>query len=216
MRERVITVKGTGKVSASPDWIVINISLETRKYDYQQTIDQAAMQLFQLRECLKEYKFDKKDIKTTDFRVDTSHKSITDKDGNYKSIFNGYKCSQSLYIEFEFDSKRLGDILKTLSFCKSKPEFRLSYEVKDKTKLTEELLKSGVKDATNKASILAKASNVKLGEILSIDYNWSEIRFIRDSFELQSIDCMSAAASLDIEPNEIQASDTVSIVWKIK
>ena len=77
-----------------------------------------------------------------------------------------------------------------------------------------------MEDAFAKAGVLAKASGVSLKEIQSIDYSWGEI-----DFEYRPMDggilaerCMAeptAAYSLDIEPDDIEVSDTVTVVWEI-
>jgi uncharacterized protein YggE len=42
MKDRTITIRGTGNVSAKPDLIVIAVSFETIEADYAQTLDRAA------------------------------------------------------------------------------------------------------------------------------------------------------------------------------
>lgn len=67
--------------------------------------------------------------------------------------------------------------------------------------------------------VLATASEVELGSILNIDYSWHEI-----NFEVAPLDramyCKAAAApsksfDMDIEPDDINVSDTVTVIWEI-
>ncbi len=216
MNKRTITVKGRGSASAPPDWIKITMSLEAKNMDYEKTVNLAAKQLDQLRKSLEEHGFSKKDIKTTDFNVDTSYESVKDITGNYNRVFRGYLCSQNLYIGFEVDSRRLGNILRSLSRCESKPEFSIKYQLKDEKNLKEKLLKNAIADAIGKAKVIALAANVDLGEIMHIDYDWTEIRFVREDFQLSDASYNYSAASIDIEPEDIEASDNVSIIWEIE
>ena len=79
--------------------------------------------------------------------------------------------------EFDPDKKRLGKILYALVQCELKPEFRISYTVKDPEAAKNELLGKAVKDAKEKAAVLSEAADVKLKDIQSIDYSWGEINF---------------------------------------
>lgn len=215
--DRVITVKGRGNVSAPPDWIKITMSLEAEDIDYHKTMDMAAMQLKELRSCLLEYGFKKQDIKTASFNIDTSYENIKDSQGNYKRIFKGYRCSQKLYIGFEADNKKLSKILFALSYCEARPEFSIKYQIKDQKSLKEEMLKNAILDAKEKSKVIAEAAGVEIGHIIRIDYDWGEIRFQREEFDyLKEASFEPSIASIDIEPDNIEASDTVSVVWEIK
>jgi hypothetical protein len=58
---------------------------------------------------------------------------------------------------------------------------------------------------------------VEIGNILRIDYDWSEIRFQREeSYYLSEASYQPSIASIDIEPDDIKISDTVTVVWEIK
>lgn len=215
--DRIITVKGRGSVSAPPDWIKIIMNLEAMDMDYHETMDMAAEQLKELRSCLLEYGFKKQDIRTTSFNIDTSYESIKDSRGNCKRIFKGYVCSQTLHIGFEADNKKLGIILSALSQCKARPEFSVKYQIKNQKSLKEEMLKKAVLDAKEKSKAIAEAAGIEIGSIIRIDYDWSEIRFQREEFDyLREVPFKSSIASIDIQPDDIKSSDTVSIVWEIK
>lgn len=216
MRERVITIKGKGSASAPPDCIEIDMGLEAKEFSYEETINLAAKQLEQLRESIVKEGFKKKDIKTVKFDIDTEYKRDKDKNDNYETIFDGYLCSQILYIEFEADSIKLGRILKELSSCEAKPEFSIKYKLKDDKKMKHLLLKNAIADAREKAEIIAEAAGVVLGEILRIDYDWSQVRFVNEEYCLGDRICEASPESMDIQPRDIEGSDYVSVVWEIK
>ena len=85
------------------------------------------------------------------------------------------------------------------------------------------LLDKAVKDAVAKAGVLAGAAGQKLGEIQNMDYSWGRIDFEyrpmdRDlSIGLAEPGCAveSCSLNLDIEPDDIEVEDTVTIVWEI-
>lgn len=214
---RTITVKGIGAVSVKPDLIVLRLSMETAEYEYDAAMKAAAEKIDFLNKALEEAGFEKKSAKTADFRVRADYDRLNDGKGNYTSVFMGYKCRHELKIEFDFDTKRLAKALSEISECIAKPEISIDFTVKDSSAVSGELLKAAAKNAREKAEILCAASGAKLGELLSIDYNWGELHlYSATDYDVEG-KCMmpGAADDMDIEPEEIKARDTATFVWEI-
>ena len=214
---RTITVKGIGAVSVNPDLIVLRLSMETAEYEYDAAMKAAAEKIDFLNKALEAAGFEKKSAKTADFRVRADYDRLNDGKGNYTSVFMGYKCRHELKIEFDFDTKRLAKALSEISKCIAKPEISIDFTVKDSSAVSGELLKAAVKNAREKAEILCAASGAKLGELLSIDYNWGELHlYSATDYDVEG-KCMmlGAADDMDIEPEEIKARDTATFEWEI-
>lgn len=214
---RTITVKGIGAVSVKPDLIVLGLSMETAEYEYDAAMKAAAEKIDFLNKALEAAGFEKKSAKTADFRVRADYDRRNDGKGNYTSVFMGYKCRHELKIEFDFDTKRLAKALSEISKCIAKPEISIDFTVKDSSAVSGELLKAAVKNAREKAEILCAASGAKLGELLSIDYNWGELHlYSATDYDVEG-KCMmlGAADDMDIEPEEIKARDTATFAWEI-
>lgn len=214
---RTITVKGIGTVSVKPDLIVLRLSMETAEYEYDAAMKAAAEKIDFLNKALEAAGFEKKSAKTADFRVRADYDRLNDGKGNYTSVFMGYKCRHELKIEFDFDTKRLAKALSEISKCIAKPEISIDFTVKDSSAVSGELLKAAVKNAREKAEILCAASGAKLGELLSIDYNWGELHlYSATDYDVEGKCMMSGAADdMDIEPEEIKARDTATFAWEI-
>lgn len=217
---RTITVKGIGSVTTAPDYVVISISLESHEMDYEATMGLIAKKIEQLNVSLEEIGFEKKSIKTTNFNVRTDYNRVKDMEGNYKKVFNGYVCSQRLKVEFDFNTKQLGQTLYVISQCLAKPELSISFTVKNPSAVKKELLKSATINAKEKALILCEASDVELGDLLTIDYNWGELNIVSRTECLMEEECMALSkfslADIDIEPDDIDINDTATFVWEIK
>lgn len=214
---RTITVKGIGAVSVKPDLIVLRLSMITSEYEYDAAMKAAAEKIDFLNKALEAAGFEKKSAKTADFRVRADYDRLNDGKGNYTSVFMGYKCRHELKIEFDFDTKRLAKALSEISKCIAKPEISIDFTVKDSSAVSGELLKAAVKNAREKAEILCAASGAKLGELLSIDYNWGELHlYSATDYDVEG-KCMmlGAADDMDIEPEEIKARDTATFAWEI-
>lgn len=85
--------------------------------------------------------------------------------------------------------------------------------------MKEEVLKRAVENSKEKSEILATAAGVNLGEIQSIDYSWGEIDIRTspvDMFEAKRTLALEPSYDIDIEPDDIDVADTVTILWEIK
>ena len=216
---RIITVKGTGNISVKPDLIVITMNLESQQYDYDKTMLKAAESVKALQEAIQSVGFDKKDLKTTSFNIRTHYESYRDKNNDYKTKFNGYICQQGTSLEFAFDTSVMSKVLNSIAKAPIDPQLNIKFSVKDKAAVSEELLVNATENAKQKAEILAKAAGVKLGNLISIDYNWGELHlYSQTSYDVMEDKCisMSESYSPEIEPDDIDVSDTVSFAWEIE
>ena len=217
---RTITVTGKGQVSVKPDTIKLRITTEGTYYEYEDTIRISADQTRILKETLASAGLDPADLKTTSFDINTAYESYKDKEGNYKSRFVGYKFSHRTYIKFENDNKVLGRVLYAISKCPIDISFDIDYTVSNPEDAKNDMLKNAIADAKAKAKILADAAEVELGQIEDISYSWSELHFTSspiDNFVMEP-KMMAApdAYDIDIEADDIDLSDTVTVVWEIK
>ena len=216
--KRTIRVTGKGNIKVKPDITRITITLENLYPEYDETLKKSSESTEQIKDLVSNFGFERNDLKTLSFDVDTKYHSYREND-EYKERFIGYEFRHVMKVEFKSDNKLLGKILYALANCSLHPEFRISYTVKDKEAAKNELLGKAVTDAKEKAVVLTKAADVELKDILAMDYSWSKIDFEVSPVENVLCDCSVGCApsyDLDIEPDDIDISDTVTIVWEIK
>lgn len=216
--ERKIRVTGKGKISIKPDLIRLNIKASDVLKKYEDCINKSSKSIKELRKIIENSGLNPNDLKTTEFSVDTEYKSYYEND-IYKREFQGYEYVHNLYINFPNDNDLLGKVLYELSKSKTDYEFSINYTVKDIESAKNKLLAKAVEDSKTKASILAKASEVLLGEIISIDYSWDEIEVFSkpiDNFVINKAQSFGSEIDIDIEADDINMSDTVTVVWNIK
>lgn len=216
---RTITVKGIGNSSARPNYVVLSMHLVSQDMEYEKATNSAALRIQHLTETLVNLSFDKSDLKTTNFNIETDYNNEKDRNGNYHRVFNGYKVIQDLKLSFDFDTQRLATALSAISGCVSNPELSIRFTVKDATAINEEMLRSATINAKRKAEILCEASGVELGQLLAIDYNWGELDIYSHTRYDMADECLAAPkmmSSIEIEPDDIETSDTATFVWEIK
>ena len=214
---KTITVKGIGKVSAKPDYVVLSMTLEAKHMEYQTAMDMAADQICYINNTLTAIGFEKGSLKTTNFKVHTDYDRVKDRYGNYESVFRGYEVTHYLKLACDFDMGRLSKTLSAIAGCLSRPQLSITFSVKDATAINEEMLRSATINAKRKAEILCEAAGAKLGDLIAIDYNWGEL----DIYSHTRFDCCEEAlapmkaCSIDIDPDDIDVSDTATFIWEL-
>lgn len=221
---RTIRITGKGQIKVKPDMTRITMTLEGTYSEYSEALRHSAQDTDQIKDTLSAFGFERPDLKTLSFNVDTEYESYKEHNA-FKQRLVGYKFRHQMKVEFESDNDRLGRILYALAHCPVKPEFRISYTVKDQEAAKNELLGKAVADAKEKAAVLTQAAGVGLKEIQSIDYSWAEIDFevrpmsrvmMAEDSAAYGMAPRSAGYDLDIEPDDIEVSDTVTVVWEIQ
>ena len=173
---RTIRVTGKGLIKVHPDMTRITMTLEGMYPEYTDSLRHSAEDTERLKDVLSPFGFARSDLKTLNFSVDTAFESYKEKDV-YRQRFIGYKFRHVLKVEFESDNDRLGKVLYTLTNSPVRPEFHLSYTVKDPEAVKNTLLEKTFSDAREKAAVLTEAAGTTLKDIQTIDYSWGEIHF---------------------------------------
>lgn len=215
MGERIITVRGKGKIQEKPDLVLVTLSVESKHYEYEQAMAIASESIQSLASKVESLGFDRKDLKTTSFDIDTDYENYKDQYDHYQRRFIGYIVSQRLNLTFDFDSKKLGEVLKGISETSANPTLSIGFSVRDKELLEEKLLIDAAKSATRRAEILTTAAGTELGALLSIDYDWSELHLYSE-VNVRSDMLLEASVLPEIEPDDIEVGDTVTFKWEIK
>ena len=214
---RTITVKGTGKVSTKPDQVVLSMNLEATHKEYDRAMKIAADHIQELNTVLCGIGFEKSDLKTTSFDVDTEYGYVKIRNES-KRVFQGYKVMHRMKLTFDLDMQRLSQTLSAITGCLAHPQLSIDFTIKDTAAINEELLRSAAINAKKQADVLCDAAGVTMGELIAIDYNWAEL----DVYSHTRYDCCEEALMecdsmppIEIEPEDIKASDTATFVWEI-
>lgn len=214
--ERIITVKGTGKVRAMPDLITLSMTLTSDDLVYEKALADADQALEHIREALIAEEFNKDELKTANFSINPVYENARSRNDEFKQTFRGYRVSHDLTLEFKFDSRRLGRVLSAITASSAVPEFRIGFSVKDQDALSARMLQNAVANARLKAEIIADAAGLQLGEIISIDYSSDDALFHSPTqFGLRSEKMSVSSMALDIQPEDSDIIDSVTIHWQI-
>ena len=196
---RTVTVKGVGAVSIKPDHIEITLNVISKADEYAEAVNAANAAVVKLQDAITSVGFAREELKTLNFNVKTNYENEADDMGRYRRVFRGYVCGYRLKLGFDMNVALLSRTIDAIAGSGADAELSISFTVKSPERVSDELLRSAAQNAREKAETLCAASGVKVGELLSIDYNWSDIN-------VYSVSSYAAAG---------EAQDTATFVWTI-
>lgn len=221
--DRTVRVTGKAKISVKPDLVRLIITQSRTETEYEDAIRESSIQKKELTDVLQSLGFDRSDLKTEYFNVEAVEESYQTEDKAWKNRLVGYRFVHRMKLEFPVASDKLGQVLFVIAHLAGEPEVSIRYTVSDPEGPKNELLKKAVEDSKVKAEVLSKAAGVSLGAIMSIDYSWDEINLVSrpsDGLMLRKVSSPLAAGSnsidMDIEADDIDVTDTVTVVWAIR
>ncbi|MBR4205511.1 MAG: SIMPL domain-containing protein [Clostridia bacterium] len=217
---RTIAVKGEGRITAKPDYIVLTLSAETKNENYAAAVEKAAEEANAVSGAVIGSGFGQDELKTTNWSVRTEYESYRDADGNYRQRFAGYVVNMGFKLSFKIDLERLSRVLEALTASGSTAEMNVRFTMEDPEALRRSVLEAAAEDARRKAEILAEASGVKLAKLLTIEYNWhnnvvqSETVMAADNAVMPRL--AKAAFGASVTPDDIVLTDSAGYVWEIE
>lgn len=214
--EKIIRVMGTGNVSIKPDTTRLEFEVESLHADYAKAYETAAIGNGELRRALQSLSIAPDSLKTVNFGIKKYFESVREK-GDWKQVFKGFKLQQMLRLELPIDGKLVSKALVALGKAWPDLEVDISYVRKDVKQAKLDMLEEAVKDAKQKATVMAAALGYSLGDLVSIDYSKREIDISYHEDRMACRDYLAEpSSSLDITPEDIESLDTVETVWTLK
>lgn len=218
--KRTITVNGVGKMNVKPDYVVISMTIEAKDKRYDEAMKMLLNKIDRMQVSIKAAGFVQDILKTTSFNVITDYSYVSRKNVPER-VFNGYNCTTEAKIEFDFEPETLSKAIAAITESIANPQFNIMFTVKDKEAVKAELLAKAAENARKSAEILCGAAGAKLGQLVSINYNWNEANIFTtvnfrmfDEYDAAPMRCEAKMA--DISPDDINLSDSAAFVWEIE
>ena len=212
--QKTIRVMGTGFVKTAPDTTRLSFEVDSLHDTYEKAYAEAAVGNKNLRDTLEKLDIPKDSLKTTNFSI-TKETEWRRKEDKY--VFVGFKLRQKLAIELPLDSIITSKVMSALGNAWSELEVNISFIKKDTHDIKLQIVESAVKDAREKAEVIATTLGHKLGGIISADYSKRSIDINYHEENYYAGDCeMSESQSIDYTPDDIEAGDTIETVWYLE
>lgn len=216
MNEKLITVTGKDAIHVVPDVTRVELTLQSIHDTYEDAYAQAKSNTERLSQIMKEVALDVTLPKTIRLDIDKRTQNEYDKFGNFKSKkFIGFELDHKVRIDLGMDNVLLNNIIKRIGKMLKQAEISIGYTVRDPRPSQLKMLERAVKDAKEKASIMAKACDCKLGLVKEINYSVQELHVYSQARMIHGADealCCNEE-SLDITPEDLAVSDDVTVVW---
>ncbi len=212
---KTIVVTGKGAAYVAPDVTRLTVSIRAIGRTYPQLYELAQLNLNELSNIVTKNGLDKKLPKTQRFEIEKKEEPKYDKFGNFLyREFVGYELDQRIKIDLPMDNKLLSKIVQAVGTSLNDAEINIGYTVKDARPAELRMLEKAVKDATEKAKIMAKAAGCSLGLVKNIDYRAMDVEFYSQVRSMAPGESKFAdESSLDINPDDLAGVQEVTVTW---
>jgi uncharacterized protein YggE len=208
---RVLKVQGRGQVSVEPDVVTLSFNVENTASDYAECLKGLNKQTEDLRRNMSASGLLNAKLKTSYYNISIE----TRYDDKQHPIFNGYSASHRMQIELPSDKELLNKVLREVAKGHSGAEISLSFSVKDKDALRQRVITQAVRTAKENAETLASAAGVTLGKLQEINYGCVEVMVYEQESRMICSPSLSGVSEPDIEPADVNAEDSVTLVYEI-
>ena len=216
----VISVAGTGKVTAVPDVAKISFSVSEDADTASEAQDMAAQKGNDaLKALVDDLGIDEKDIKTTYYNVSPRYSRAQPcYQGvcpDYVQTIIGYTASQTIEVKVR-DTSKVGDVLTALGKAGASNISGPNFTVDDLDALTEQARAAAVEDARAKAKELAKALGVHLSRVTGYWENSGPYSYDTKAYGLGGAESSVTVAAPTVPTGENEISVTVNVSFEIR
>jgi len=209
-KENAFDVTGEGKITAVPDIAEINLGIRVEKNTVTEAQKQANQTINSIEKALKDLKIDKKDIKTTDYRVYPNY--------NYRGErkITGYTVETNLKIKAR-DFEKINQVIDQATSLGANQIGQLNFTV-DEEKLEEyknEAREEAVDKAKDKAKNLASISGIKLGKIINVQEGYETPILPRAMGGVVMLEAGEKDEETQIQPGSTEIRVTITLSYEI-
>lgn len=214
-----ITVEGRGCVHVVPDVTRLDIKVKGLFKNYKEAYERAQQNSSMLVQVLEYNHLSGKMAKT--IRLDISDHLVGEYDENDHYIGqtkDGVELDQTFKIDLDMDTVLLNKIVRGVGKFIENAQISIGYTVKDTKPFQMKILERAVKDALEKANMMAKAAECVLGAVNDISYQHQELHIYSEARSIHSSKeaLVCPTSSLDITPDDLSVNDCVCITWQLK
>ena len=216
--DNVISVSGTGKVTAVPDVAVISLGVVTQGKDAKEAQSVAAEKINKITAFVKSLGVAKEDIATSQSSLNPRY----DYQGGQSTIV-GFDSNQMVTVKVRGIDKNADTASKILAGAVdngANQVYGSQYTIDDPDNLKQEARKQAIEKAKQKAQELASAAGIKLGKVVSVqdgEGSYSPMPMYADKMALgYGGGGAEAAIAPSMEPGSQDVVQTVTLVFEVK
>lgn len=219
MEKGTIAVTGRGNIHVVPDVTRLEVSVQSVFPTYEAAYQQAKENSKWMVQILEYNNKSGKLAKTIRFDISDHLVNEYDENDHYiGQIKDGFDLIQHFKIDLGMDTVLLNKIVRGIGKFIAGAQINIGYTIQDPRPVQLKIIERAVKDAREKAEIMAISADAKLGSVKEIRYGhqsphvYSEARNIHSNKEAMACD----TNSLDIAPDDFVMSEEVEVVWNLE
>ena len=217
--DKKITVTGKGAIHVVPDITRLEVTIATLHETYSDAYEMAKKNLTSMVKILEYNNKPGSLAKTVSMDIIEHEYSVKDAKG-YHAYYekDGYELHQKIKVDLGVDNVLVNKIVRGVGKFIEEAQIKIGHTVQDPRPYQLKMLERAVKDAKEKAKIMASALGCSLQDVFSINYSdtkihiYSEARNIHSAAEAKA----STPEGLDITPEDLSVSDEVTVEWTIE
>lgn len=211
-----IAVNGEGKVYATPDVFIFNVSVNETAATTREAFQRANTKVSEIRKALKDAGVADKDIQTTNISMYPHY----DYDGQ-RSRTSGYDANQQLTIKVRKleDSGKVMDAVTAIDGAQINST---QYDIEDKDSIYEEARQIAYEKAKEKAEQLADLADVRLGKVSSISdvvMNYTPVPYMGNMAKAEmdvAVGMGGGPDSAQLAPGQMVFTLSVNVIYSIE
>ena len=222
-----ITVSGQGKVYAKPDVAVVSLGVTTQAKTVADVTKSNTDKMNAVIEAVKKLGVEDKDIETTNYSLNPVYDSYAVPVSASSSVpviypvrtgttLTGYKLDQNVQVKIR-DFTKIGDVLSMATENGANVVGDLQFSIEDAEQFKTQARAEAIKQAKEKATILAQQTGINLGDIINVyedSYGYSPIAY--SSAKVMTATDGGGSEIAQVESGEQTVTVTVNLTYKVK
>lgn len=202
MQANGISVTGTATVQATPDVAYVTLGAQTTANQSAKAASDNAAVMQKIQKVVKQQGIADSDVKTVQYSVEPIYDYSSG-----KQVFKGYQATNLIRITVK-DLSKVGKLLDGCTEAGANLVQGVTFSVLNEDALRAQALELAAKNATSKATAIAKGLNVKLGEPINVTESGAPV--IRPLMMTKA-----AAPETPVNPGQIEVDASVTVLYAI-
>ena len=202
---RLLTVSGSANVSIDADFATIEIGVTTRGGTAMDTQTENERIMQEVITAITALEIKREDIRTSMFNIYADH--------NVETKEVTYVVSNTLAVTIK-DIDKVSQVIDAAARKGANNVYSLSFQASKNPEAIKQAITLAVKDARDKAAMLAEAAGISLGDIIRIDLpqNYGGLYMAKENMAM----AMGGDSASAIVSGKVTVSADVTIVFGIK
>lgn len=205
----IITVQGTGQVSAKPNRANVRFGAEVQTDTASEAQSQVNALMKQALEAIKGMGIEEKNIRTVGLNLHPVYTNQRRSANAEEPRLSGYRASNTLQVQVD-DLDLVGKVIDAGIKAGLNRLESLEFQIKEELPHRKQALRSAVSDAREKAMAIAEAMDARLGRVQSVMEGGGGVIPMGPRMGRMAME------STPIQPGELQIEESVTITYEIR